>query len=177
MGLLNATDIFFVNDTMYEPCEGSPKGCNVDQRSFKAYFSRWLADTAILAPFTHDIIMPKLAKAATAAIKVCNGGDTGTQCGQRWSTGVNDGSFGVGEQMSVLEVVQTNLIDETSGWVSEVQGTGTSVGNPIAGGGLRRGPDRLVITLPTAADKIGAGILTALVLAGVVGGTVFLILS
>ena len=66
------------NDTIYEPCEGGPKGCNVDQRSFKAYFSRWLADTAILAPFTHDIIMPKLAKGATAAIKVCNGGDTGT---------------------------------------------------------------------------------------------------
>lgn len=176
MGLLNATDVFFVNDTMYEPCEGGPKGCNVDQRSFKAYLSRWMADTAALAPFTHDIIMPKLAKAAEAAIKVCSGGDTGTQCGQRWSTGAYDGSLGVGEQMSVLEVVQGNLIDEASGWVSAVQGTGTSVGNPNAGGGDRRGPNGLVITLPTTADRAGAGILTALILAGVVVGTVFMIL-
>jgi mannan endo-1,6-alpha-mannosidase len=174
MGLLNATGPFFVNDTMYEACEGSPKGCNVDQRSFKAYFSRWLADTAILAPFTHDIVMPKLAKSAKAAIKVCTGGDTGTQCGQRWSTGVNDGSLGVGEQMSVLEVVQSNLIDEGSGWVSDVQGTGSSIANPSAGGKPRR-PDGVVITTVGKADRIGAGIITALVLAGVVGGVVILI--
>lgn len=175
MGLLNATDAFFVNDTMHESCESSPIGCNLDQRSFKAYFSRWLADTAILAPFTRDIIMPKLAKSAKAAIKVCTGGDTGTQCGQRWSTGVNDDSFGVGEQMSALEVVQSNLIDEGSGWVSDVQGTGSSISNPSAGSGPRR-PDVYVVTPATKADRIGAGILTTLVLAGVVGGTVMLIL-
>lgn len=176
MGLLNASDNFFVNDTMYEACEGSPKGCNVDQRSFKAYFSRWLADTAILAPFTHDIIMPKLAKSAKAAVKVCTAGDTGTQCGQKWSTGVNDGSLGVGEQMSVLEVVQTNLIDETPGWVSEVQGTGSSTGNVNAGGGPRRA-DGVTITPVTTGDKVGAGILTALVLSCVIGGTVLLVLD
>ena len=78
--------------------------------------------------------------------------------------------------MSVLEVVQGNLIDEASGWVSAVQGTGTSVGNPNAGGGDRRSPNGLVITLPTTADRAGAGILTALILAGVVVGTVFMIL-
>jgi mannan endo-1,6-alpha-mannosidase len=176
MGLLKATDVFFINDTMYEPCEGGPKGCNVDQRSFKAYLSRWMADTAILAPFTHDIIMPKLAKAAKAAIKVCSAGDTGTQCGQRWSTGMFDGSLGVGEQMSVLEVVQANLIDGAPGWVSAVQGTGTSVGNAGAGGDDRRGPNGLVITLPTTADRVGAGILTAFTLAGVIAGSAFMIL-
>lgn len=176
MGLLNASSNFFVDDDiMYEACEGSPKGCNVDQRSFKAYFSRWLADTAILAPFTHDLIMPKLAKSAQAAIKVCTGGATGTQCGQRWSTGTHDGSLGVGEQMSALEVVQTNLIDQARGWVSAVHGTGSSVGNVNAGGGPRR-PDGLTISPVTTADRVGAGILTALVLAGIIGGTVLLIL-
>ena len=166
MGLLNASSNFFVDDDiMYEACEGSPKGCNVDQRSFKAYFSRWLADTAILAPFTHDLIMPKLAKSAQAAIKVCTGGATGT----------HDGSLGVGEQMSALEVVQTNLIDQARGWVSAVHGTGSSVGNVNAGGGPRR-PDGLTISPVTTADRVGAGILTALVLAGVIGGTVLLIL-
>jgi mannan endo-1,6-alpha-mannosidase len=162
---------------MYEACEGGPKGCNVDQRSFKAYFSRWLADTAILAPFTHDLIMPKLVKSAQAAVKVCTAGDTGTQCGQRWSTGVNDGSLGVGEQMSVLEVVQSNLIDEAPGWVSEVQGTGSSTGNVNAGGGSGREDGITTITPVTTGDKVGAGILTVLVLSGVIGGTIILVLD
>jgi mannan endo-1,6-alpha-mannosidase len=169
MGILNASEVFFINDTMYEPCEGSPKGCNVDQRSFKAYFARWLSDTAELAPFTHDIIMPKLAKAASAAIKICTGGSSGRECGQKWTTGQNDGSFGVGEQMAVLEVVQGNLRDGAPGWVSEVQGTGSSRGST-------NDPGTSVITPVTVADRIGAGILTALILAGVIGGTVAMIL-
>jgi mannan endo-1,6-alpha-mannosidase len=161
---------------MYEVCEGSPKGCNVDQRSFKAYFSRFLADTAVLAPFTHDIIISKLASSAAAAIKTCTGGDTGKQCGLKWTTGENDGSFGVGEEMAVLEVVQSNLIDKAPGWVSAVQGTGTSRGNPNAGGGSRQqGPGISVVTVTTA-DRVGAGILTALVLTSVIGGSVIMIL-
>jgi mannan endo-1,6-alpha-mannosidase len=175
MSLLNASEVFFTNNTMYEVCEGSPKGCNVDQRSFKAYFSRFLADTAVLAPFTHDIIMSKLASSAAAAIKTCTGGDTGTQCGLKWTTGENDGSFGVGEEMAVLEVVQSNLIDKAPGWVSAVQGTGTSRGNPDAGGSRRQGSGGSVSTVTTA-DRVGAGILTALVLASVIGGSVLMIL-
>lgn len=170
MGILNASEVFFINDTMYEPCEGSPIGCNVDQRSFKAYFARWLSDTAELAPFTRDIIMPKLAKAASAAIKICNGGTSGNECGQKWTTGQNDGSFGVGEQMAVLEVVQGNLRDEASGWVSEVQGTGSSQG------AVNDTVPFLGIKPATAADRIGAGILTALIITGVIGGTVWMIL-
>lgn len=167
---------FFHNDTMYEPCEGGKDGCDVDQRSFKAYLSRWLAGTALLAPFTHDLIMPKLAKAASIAIKVCDGGEFGRQCGQKWSTGVNDQSFGVGEQMSVLEVVQGNLIDGARGWVSAVAGTGSSKGNPD-GGGNKRGEDSNVISPATTGGRVGAGILTVLMVAGVIGGTSFMFLE
>ena len=77
--------------------------------------------------------------------------------------------------MSVLEVVQGNLIGEAPGWVSAVQGTGTSVGDPNAGGNDKIGPDGLVATLPTAADRAGAGILTALIMGAVAIGTAFMI--
>lgn len=157
---------------MYEPCEGGPQGCNVDQRSFKAYLSRWMADTAVLAPFTYDLIMPKLAKAADVAIKICNAGEGGRQCGQRWSTGINDGSFGVGEQMSVLEVVQGNLIPPRP-WVNAK--TGSSIGNP-EGGGTDKGPDGIYRGPVTMGDKVGAGIVTAIMLTGVIGGTALMVM-
>jgi mannan endo-1,6-alpha-mannosidase len=156
---------------MYEPCEFGQ--CNVDQRSFKAYFSRWLAATAELAPFTHDIIMEKLRTSAIAAVSTCTAGNRGTECGLRWNM-TNDGSLGVGEQMAVLEVVQSHLVDTVPGWVSAVKGTGTSQGDVNAG--TSSSTQRLVDGCGvTTADRVGAGILTALVLVGVVGGSITMI--
>lgn len=157
---------------MYEPCESSGL-CNVDQRSFKAYLSRWLAATAELAPFIHDTAVGYLKTSAVAAIKTCTGGESGTGCGLKWTTGVHDGSVGVGEQMAVLEVVQSHLISLTPGWVSAVAGTGTSVGNVNAGEDSSTS-ELVTITPATGKDKAGAGILTALVLVGVIVGTVWL---
>ena len=161
---------------MYEGCEASGK-CDVDQRSFKAYLSRWLAATAELAPFTHEPIVAKLSTSAQSAIKTCTAGTTGTQCGLRWSTGTNDGSLGVGEQMAALEVVQSNLVDKSPGWASAVKGTGTSEGNVNAGGSNKTKTDGLVIGETTTADRAGAGILTALVVLGVIGVSAIMIMS
>jgi mannan endo-1,6-alpha-mannosidase len=166
--------IFFNEGIMYEPCESAK--CNVDQRSFKAYFGRWLAATTELAPFTHYQIMPKLASSAAVAIRTCTAGTTGTQCGLRWNTGANDGSIGVGEQMAVLEVVQSNLIDTVPGWVSDVKGTGSSMGD-VNAGSRSTSTTRLSPTAVTTADKIGAGILTALVLVGVMSGSVAMVMA
>lgn len=155
---------------MYEGCES--KTCNVDQRSFKAYFTRELAATAELAPFTHDTIINRFATSAAAAVKTCTAGSTGTQCGLKWTTGSNDGSLGVGEQMAVLEIVQSNLIDKVSGWVSDIKGTGSSVGDADAGGG----DDTVILTgsHATTLDRVGAGILTALILVSGILGILFL---
>jgi mannan endo-1,6-alpha-mannosidase len=158
---------------MYEPCEFGK--CNIDQRSFKGYFSRWLAATAELAPFTHDIIMEKLRASATAAVSTCTAGNRGTQCGLRWNM-TNDGSIGVGEQMAVLEVVQSHLVDTVPGWVSAVKGTGTSQGDVNAG--TSSTSSRFIDgSTVTAADRVGAGILTALVIVGIVGGSITMILA
>lgn len=74
--------------------------CNNDQSSFKAYLSRWMAVTALLAPYTYDQIMPKLQSSAKAAATQCIGGSTGRECGRQWWSNVWDGSKGVGQQVS-----------------------------------------------------------------------------
>ncbi|KAF4630164.1 hypothetical protein G7Y89_g7980 [Cudoniella acicularis] len=170
-GILNTTvSTFFVNGVMQELCEPSGK-CNVDQRSFKAYLSRWMAATAKLAPFTAPTIMPLLQSSAEAALKTCTVGGGNTQCGLMWTTGANDGSYGVGEEMSVLEVVQSNLLPTVPGWASAAKGTGNSTGDISAGTKSDTGDTPLVLSPITTGDRVGAVFLTALALVGVIGGT------
>ena len=171
--------------------------CNTDQLSFKAYFSRWLAATAVLAPFTAQTIKPMLATSATAAAKQCTGGSSGTICGTKWATGSWDGSTGVGQQMSALEVVHTNLAflaqDNTPSGNNTDSG-GNGVGSAVGGGGSGKGP--LTQTTGgtsqgnssagtaaqtwnggsppgamTTADKAGASILTILLISLICGGS------
>jgi mannan endo-1,6-alpha-mannosidase len=175
--LLLASQKFFIDKVMIEGCEASGK-CNVDQRSFKAYYTRWLAATSQLVPYAHDDIMVELSASAVAAVKTCTAGNTGTACGLRWTEGGNDGSLGVGEQMAVMEVIQSNLVDRTPGWKSAVKGTGTSKGDVEAGmGGSVGEEERLDGFVVTTADRVGAGFLTALMLVGVVGGSTVMLWS
>ena len=156
---------------MYEvACE--PGGnCNTDQLSFKAYLARWMAASTKVAPFTHDTIMPLLASSAQAAATSCSGGDDGSTCGTKWTEGQWDGATGVGQQMSAMEVFQSNLIDSVPGPVSQGNG-GLSKGDPGAGtGGDDLAPEEPIST----ADRAGAGILTALVLVMLLGGTWWLL--
>jgi len=100
----NATGI------MYEPqCE--PDGtCNNDQFSFKAYLSRWMAKSAIVAPYIAGPVSTLLTRSAEAAAQACSGGQSGSMCGQRWYVGGYDGSYGVGQELSALETVQALLL-------------------------------------------------------------------
>ncbi|KAL1297378.1 hypothetical protein AAFC00_004918 [Neodothiora populina] len=86
--------------------------CNNDQWSFKAYLARWMGKTAILAPFTRAAIMPLLTSSAQAAAKACSGPSDGVTCGARWYLDAFDGTYGIGQQLSALEVTQALLIDE-----------------------------------------------------------------
>ncbi|KAI9809346.1 MAG: hypothetical protein M1825_002638 [Sarcosagium campestre] len=178
-GILNATSVFFDPknvDVMYEvACENNGK-CNVDQRSFKAYLSRWMAATTKVAPFTADFIMPKLRTSALAAAKTCTGGASGNFCGQKWTTGSFDNSMGVGEQMCALEVMQSNLIGTVAGPVTNKTG-GTSKGDPSAGTGGDTVPDTLSSKSITTGDRVGAGFLTTLIIVGVIGGAAWMIVS
>lgn len=97
-------------NVMYEVCENSSKGCNLDQQSFKAYLARWMAKTAILVPSTKDKIVTYLKTSAKAAAVACSGGSDGISCGSRWYTGNFDGLTGIGQQLAALEVTQALLM-------------------------------------------------------------------
>ena len=167
---------------MYEvACEDANSSggtCDNDQLSFKAYFSRWLAATTKVAPFTADTIMAWLKPSAQAAAEQCDGGTNGVTCGEHWTAGSTwDGTYGVGQQMSALSVIQANLITEAPELVTNSTG-GTSKGNAAAGTtSTSTDSTGNVITPATGADKAGAGILTALVLFGLLGGVGFLVVG
>lgn len=170
-GIIKATDIFFADeqkDVMFEvACERNGK-CDDDQRSFKAYLCRWMGWTMQVAPFTQEMILPKLKVSAKAAAAQCNAGEDQQTCGMRWwKNGANDGSFGPGEQMSALEVMQNLLVNTVDGPVSMKTG-GTSKSNPNAGDNGKNTP--IVFDDVTTGDKAGAGILTTIVLVGILGG-------
>ena len=149
--------------------------CDVDQQSFKAYLSRWMAATTKLAPFTTGWAMPLLQASAMAAVGTCTGGTDGNQCGLKWNTAGNDGQFmGVGEQMAALEVVLANLIEAAPDQYTANDG-GSSKGNPGAGTG---GKNHIVTYNPiTTADRAGAGILTTIILVGLFSGATWMVAS
>ncbi|KAF2107771.1 glycosyl hydrolase-like protein [Lophiotrema nucula] len=149
-------------------CEITQK-CDIDQWSFKAALSRWLAISAQLAPYTAARILPVMQKSATAAATQCNGGDSGTECGSRWFQSTYDGNGGVGQQMSALNVITANMIEYVKPPYSADTG-GTSHGNPAAGTGDEDPATTVVFDEITTADKAGASILTILVVGSILGG-------
>ena len=90
-------------------------------------------------------------------------------CPMKWYEQAFSGEPGVGQQMGVLETLQSNLIDTVAGPVTEKKG-GTSKGNAAAGGDGSGGQKPLQEAEIKTADRAGAGILTTLVLIWVIGG-------
>lgn len=114
-GLVQASSVFFwpngnASDAMYEPACEPYNTCDNDQFSFKAYLGRWLGKTTILAASTADTIYPLLQTSAIAAAQSCSGESDGVTCGTKWYTGGWDGTWGAGQQLSALEVVQALLV-------------------------------------------------------------------
>ena len=172
-GLIDGIDVFFKDGVMTEvACENNNK-CDTDQRSFKAYLARWLGYTAIVAPWTRDQIDPLLKASAKAAAAQCNAGKDQVSCGLRWSdNGKNDGSFGVGEQMAALEIVQALLYPTVGGPVTAERG-GISKSDPNAGNNAP--PDPITVNSITTSDSVGASIPTIVVLVGMIVGAWWMI--
>ena len=127
------------------------------------------------APFTYNMIMPKLRDSAVAAAQQCSGGDNGQMCGMKWTQGSTwDGTQGVGQQMGALEVIQANLIDSVKPPFTNQTG-GTSQGNPAAGGDGTSDPVLPQSPIETK-DRAGAGIITALIGIWVIGGLWWMII-
>ncbi|KAF7504619.1 hypothetical protein GJ744_002046 [Endocarpon pusillum] len=117
-GLLDATSTFFspfpnATDIMFEAmCEKSST-CNVDQYSMKAYLARWLAGTSLLAPNTAGRIGQLLRVSAVGASNACTAGEFGNTCGAKWYIGGWDGTSGLGQQLSAMEIFYGLLVNST----------------------------------------------------------------
>ncbi|OAA39959.1 Mannan endo-1,6-alpha-mannosidase [Metarhizium rileyi] len=181
--LKHAVDKFFKDGVVYEQFCEFGQVCNNDQQSFKGYLLRWLAATTRLVPYTYDTIRPLLQKAGTAAATACTGstaapkfkGQPGTACGFSWiPQGKFDELVGVGAQMNALDAVMYNLVQKSSGPVTEKTG-GTSKGDPSAGSGGTEDPT--VLKPLKTPDKAGAGIITMLLIVGAIGGAAFMLLE
>lgn len=173
--ILNGASSFFFKDyIMYEMSCQNANTCNNDQRCFKAIFSRMLGKVSVLAPHTAAQISNLLQKSAEGAAKSCTGGTDGHTCGLNWQLGANDGKYGLGEQMSALEVMNNLLIMSKPAPFTAVNG-GSSVGDPNAG--LNTSTTNVLHNdlHITSGDRAGAAIVTAIVLGIVCGGAVWML--
>lgn len=179
-GLIKGSEVFFVgdnNDIMSEvACEPVDR-CNIDQQSFKAYLSRWLAAATQWAPDTYDTVIPYLKASAKAAVNQCVGGSNGRMCGLKWARneGKYDGTTGVGQQMAALEVLLSTTI-KSRGVPKTAASGGTSEGDVNAGAGdIGRKDPTLNYTPPTAGMKAAASFLTLAILTGLFSAVAWLL--
>lgn len=156
------------NKIAYEAACEPDAHCNLDQQSFKAYLARWMAATMKITPHLAEDIRSYIWASAAAAAKSCVGGADGITCGTRWDTGAWDGTDGVGQQMSALEMIQATLIESAPGVVTNHTG-GTSTGDYNAGTGADKNPLAPVRPI-TLGDKAGAGVITAVIAIAWLGG-------
>ncbi|KAJ8098914.1 glycoside hydrolase [Lipomyces tetrasporus] len=166
--VLEGLHIFFDDDrggVMFEvACERVQK-CNTDQQSFKAYLSRFMGLTAILAPWTYDTIYAHLVNTTVNGItQSCTGGRDGVTCGTSWLVEGWDNTWGLGQQMSALETVQNLLINQVP-----APYTATTGGSSPGGNGGRRQTGYVTTGIVSTGDRAGAGILTSIVLLMMLG--------
>ncbi|EXM14936.1 hypothetical protein FoTM2_009494 [Fusarium oxysporum f. sp. vasinfectum] len=187
-GLIENVHTMFVRDgIIYEQFCEMHKQCTHDQKSFKGYLARWMVATSQVAPHTSQNLTTIIKSSAKAAAKTCTGsgaanpqgymGPPGTACGFSWLTGKFDGIIGAAPQMNALSILMYTLVDDATGPVTSKTG-GTSKGNP-GGGSIGPGEEKGELNLKpiTTADKAGAGILTFLILFGVIGGVSFMVIE
>ncbi|PQE27826.1 glycoside hydrolase family 76 protein [Rutstroemia sp. NJR-2017a WRK4] len=134
-GFLSASANFFspfsnTTNVMYEQACEKVNTCNNDQFSFKAYLSRFMWASTLMAPFTQEKISTYLTTSALAAAKACSGDSDA--CGTRWWVGGYDGTTGVGQQMSALETIQGLLTGDASALIGKGQAPSSSATSVVS---------------------------------------------
>ncbi|GME86369.1 unnamed protein product [Ambrosiozyma monospora] len=171
---LHGAQVFFNNSVMFEAACQASGNCNNDQRSFKAYLSRFLSLTSIMAPPTFPTIRKYLETSAVAAAQSCSGGSDGHTCGTNWFYSGWDGKWGLGEQMSALEVIQ-NLVAPYRAAPFTANTGGSSYGDGGAGAGKTEDKD-VKLDLGKG-DTAGAALITCIIGGSIIGLTAWLILG
>lgn len=170
---LNSSSVFYNNSVLYEVACQTNNKCNNDQRSFKAYFTRFLGVTAELIPETRPTAMEWLNTSARAAAQSCSGGYDGHTCGLNWFYDGWDGMYGLGEQMSALEaLVNTQAINRPPPYTAFNGGSSTGDG----AAGTEESPTNLSPLDITAGSRAGAGIITCVIGISILSCAIWLIL-
>ncbi|WPH01799.1 mannan endo-1,6-alpha-mannosidase dcw1 [Acrodontium crateriforme] len=109
--------------------------CNTDMLAFRAILARGFADLAAYGTQSNagsssesnsnwpQSIQKVLQTSAKGAAGQCSGGDNGTTCGMSWNSTTWDGTSGLGQDLSALEVILANL---PRGSLHNVNSTGSS---------------------------------------------------
>ncbi|KAL4874531.1 glycosyl hydrolase family 76-domain-containing protein [Aspergillus karnatakaensis] len=145
----------------WEACD-SVNLCNNNEKLFKGIVSMWLATVALLVPDTYDLIFPKLQTTAQAAALSCSGAGNDS-CSVKWYESKWDGTIGMEQQISATSILSSVLVSEKRNPPLTSRTGGNSTSNPTAGGFKHEVKKPRDIT---TADRVGAGILTALFVGG-----------
>ncbi len=124
-------------------------------------------------PSLYNEFQPFFVSGANAAAAQCTGtiaGLYGNACGFTWTDGGTwDGTYGLGQQMDAMQMILTNIIQDSGSPVTHSTG-GISTGDPSAG---TQGDTASYVTAHfgkiTTASRAGAGILTAFVVTAWLG--------
>jgi mannan endo-1,6-alpha-mannosidase len=104
----------FAKDTagVFEESACAPQNsCNNDSQAFRAILARALANAEALTPSVNltskaaGTLTSVIDKSAAGAAAQCSGGKNGTTCGSDWSTSKWDGTQGLGQDLSALEMI------------------------------------------------------------------------
>ena len=136
---MNAIDTFAStpNGILTEVSCASHNTCNVDQLAFRAILARALANANELVTGANlttvvdngsqnefDATPSSVLRAsAEGAAAQCSGGDKGTTCGSDWASTKWDGTQGLGQDLSALEIILANLQSKA---VRKENGTSTT---------------------------------------------------
>ena len=109
-------------------------------------------------------------------MKVCSGGPPGQWvCGRKWYETQDDGTRDVGNQMTEMILVQSNLIQKVAAPADRM--TGLSTGDAGAGNGNHKlSPEDILITRPlTTTDRVGGWLITSIALGAAIYWAWFLL--
>ena len=88
--------------------------CKTDQYAYKGLTAQWMGQAMQVAPFTTNKILSYLQSSAEGAARQCSGGENRTACGMRWTKSKYDGTTGLGQELSALNVFLANLAFNSS---------------------------------------------------------------
>lgn len=200
------------NGTITEVACAASNNCNTDQLAFRAVLARALAQTRALVPETPlwtndkpinvsdpynisasldartptwsireriDFMLQQSAKGAAAQ---CSGGNNGTTCGSDWASNEWDGTEGLGQDLSALNIILANIpiterLATANQSAAEAGGSSGTVGNTnVTTSGADGANSTVADGAPASEGAASSIVMSTMGLAAAVGGMMVIFL-